>query len=52
MESTYTEGKSFDKVDLTKDPLVKGEYEACTFNSCDFSKHRPWQREVYRMPVY
>jgi len=34
---TYTEDKTFDKVDFTEKPLAKGEYESCTFLHCNFS---------------
>jgi len=37
MESTYFEEQQFDKIDYTEKPLVKGEYEYCSFNNCNFS---------------
>jgi len=32
-----TEGKTFDKVDFSVAPFVKGEYEDCVFDNCDLS---------------
>ena len=37
MEQVYTADKTFDRIDFTKTPLAKGEYENCVFKSCDFS---------------
>ena len=37
MDQTFTEDKTFDKVDFSKNPLPKGEYENCGFNYCEFS---------------
>jgi hypothetical protein len=33
----FIEGKTFNKIDFTQNPLIKGEYESCNFISCDFS---------------
>lgn len=38
MEQSYTTEKTFDKVNFSEDPLVKGDYENCHFINCDFSK--------------
>lgn len=37
METGFTEGKTFNKIDLTKSPMPKGEYADCVFTNCDFS---------------
>src|ERR1035437_10906576 len=37
MEQEYIEEKTFNKIDFTQNPLIKGEYESCNFISCDFS---------------
>ncbi len=37
MQEAYIDNKTFDQIDFTEKPLVKGEYEACTFINCDFS---------------
>jgi uncharacterized protein YjbI with pentapeptide repeats len=37
MSIIYTEGKIFEKQDYTLNSLPKGDYENCTFISCDFS---------------
>jgi len=37
MQNNYTEGKLFEKLNLSLEPLGKGEYENCTFKNCDFS---------------
>jgi fluoroquinolone resistance protein len=37
MDNNYTEEKTFEKTDFTRQPLVRGEYEYCTFINCDFS---------------
>jgi len=33
----YIEERTFNKIDFTQNPLIKGEYESCNFISCDFS---------------
>ena len=37
MEQAYTEDEIFTGIDFTKDGLIKGDYEGCTFIGCDFS---------------
>mgnify|MGYP003117681470 CR=1 FL=1 len=37
MQYQITQEQEFSKVDYTKIALPKGEYELCTFTSCDFS---------------
>ncbi len=37
MRDNYTEGQTFEKIDLTATQFTKGEYEECTFISCNFS---------------
>lgn len=37
MRDNYTEGKTFEKIDYTTDKFAKGEYEECTFISCNLS---------------
>jgi fluoroquinolone resistance protein len=37
MVQVFMEEKTFDKIDFTKNPLSKGEYEYCTFLNCDLS---------------
>lgn len=37
MQTTYTEGQTFEKKDFTVNLLPKGEYENCTFNQCNFA---------------
>lgn len=37
MEQEYFENKTFEKIDFTLNPPVKGEYEYCRFLDCDFS---------------
>jgi fluoroquinolone resistance protein len=37
MEKADIAGKVFDKLDLAANPLMVGDYEKCTFVSCDFS---------------
>jgi fluoroquinolone resistance protein len=37
MDQELAEGKTFNNIDFTNNPLPKGEYEACVFKSCDFS---------------
>ncbi len=34
---TVCQIQTFDKINFTTRPLVKGEYESCVFKSCDFS---------------
>ncbi len=38
MEPNYTVEQSFEKINFTKDPLAKGEYECCTFVNCNFEE--------------
>jgi uncharacterized protein YjbI with pentapeptide repeats len=33
----YHQDKTFDKLNYTSNPIVKGEYENCVFNNCDIS---------------
>jgi uncharacterized protein YjbI with pentapeptide repeats len=37
MKEAYIEEKKFEKYDFKNNPLVKGEYEYCSFINCDFS---------------
>jgi fluoroquinolone resistance protein len=37
MKQVYIVEQIFDKVNFIETPLEKGEYEACSFNFCDFS---------------
>ena len=37
MQQKYFYEKIFNKIDFTKTPVPKGEYEECTFSNCDFS---------------
>ena len=37
MQETYTQNKTFDRIDFSQNPLIKGEYENCIFNSCNFA---------------
>ena len=37
MERILIEGKIFDQIDFTKDPLTPGDYENCRFINCNFS---------------
>ena len=37
MEPAYTHDKTFDRNDYTHTSLTKGEYENCTFKSCNFA---------------
>lgn len=36
MEKTYFEHEAFEKIDYSKDPLPKGNYENCVFENCIF----------------
>ena len=38
MKQVFIEEETFDKIDFTQNPLVKGEYEYCKFINCDFSQ--------------
>jgi fluoroquinolone resistance protein len=38
MKQVFIEEKTFDKIDFTQTPLIKGEYEYCNFVKCDFTK--------------
>lgn len=38
MSQIFELDQTFDKVDFTKNPLPKGEYEGCTFLNCNFSE--------------
>jgi fluoroquinolone resistance protein len=38
MQEAYIQNKIFDRADLVKNPLEKGEYEGCVFNNCNFSE--------------
>lgn len=37
MEELLKSDETFEKTDFTKNPLLTGEYENCTFTACDFS---------------
>jgi len=37
MEDIYIEGAIFEKRDFTKEQIAKGEYENCSFMTCNFS---------------
>ncbi len=37
METPYITDKKFEKIDFTVKPLLKGDYEACSFINCNFS---------------
>ncbi|NRH21125.1 pentapeptide repeat-containing protein [Candidatus Gracilibacteria bacterium] len=37
MSQEYVENQIFEKVDFSKTPLLKGDYENCTFVRCSFS---------------
>jgi fluoroquinolone resistance protein len=37
LERGYTEGKTFEKINFSKNPLFPGEYETCHYIHCDFS---------------
>ena len=37
MHQTYIEERTFKKIDFKENPLIKGEYENCSFINCDFS---------------
>jgi fluoroquinolone resistance protein len=37
MNLVFIEEETFDKIDFTQNPLIKGEYEYCTFLNCDLS---------------
>src|SRR5580704_8255842 len=37
MNKIYIEEKTFEKIDFSKEGLVKGDYESCTFINCLFS---------------
>lgn len=37
METKCIYDQSFDKVNFSEKPLIKGEYENCSFTNCDFS---------------
>lgn len=37
MPTNYSEDQTFHQVNFTEDPLSKGEYENCIFQTCDFS---------------
>lgn len=36
MEQLYIEEQTFEKIDFSREPLKKGEYEGCSFKYCDF----------------
>lgn len=38
MSHAFTKDHIFDKLDFTKQPLLKGEYENCTFTNCNFEE--------------
>lgn len=38
MSHAFTQDHIFDKLDFTKQPLLKGEYENCTFANCNFEE--------------
>lgn len=38
MPDIFFEDKEFKSIDFTENPLEKGDYEHCSFISCDFSK--------------
>lgn len=37
MERPYIEDKAFERMNFSETALVKGDYECCTFSSCDLS---------------
>jgi fluoroquinolone resistance protein len=37
MKQVFIEEKTFDKIDFTQNPLLKGEYEYCTFLNCNLA---------------
>lgn len=37
MDRPYIEDKAFEKTNFSETPLERGDYELCTFSSCDFS---------------
>lgn len=37
MQETYIIDKNFSRVDITENPLTRGEYEGCQFNNIDLS---------------
>lgn len=39
MEEIYIQDKTFDRTNLAEAPLIKGEYENCIFDHCDFSNN-------------
>lgn len=38
MSQAFTQDQIFDKIDFTKEPLAKGEYENCMFTNCNFEE--------------
>ncbi|WP_373540162.1 pentapeptide repeat-containing protein [Chamaesiphon sp.] len=36
MKQVFIEEKTFDRIDFTQNPLIKGEYEYCNFVNCNF----------------
>ena len=38
MSQAFIQDQNFDKLDFTQEPLVKGEYENCTFTNCNFEE--------------
>ena len=38
MSQAFIQDQNFDKLDYTQEPLVKGEYENCTFTNCNFEE--------------
>lgn len=37
MQDAYSQDETFDRIDFSQNPLIKGEYENCIFNSCNFA---------------
>ena len=36
MSQAFTQDQTFDKIDFSQEPLLKGEYEQCMFTNCNF----------------
>lgn len=38
MSHAFTQDQTFNKLDFTQEPLLKGEYENCNFTNCNFEE--------------